>query len=58
MALTDTFVKQVKPTDKPAGDKYTDGGSMYLLVKASGKYWRMDYQYAGKRKTLALGVYR
>ncbi len=57
MALTDTFVKQVKHTGKPAGDKYTDGGSMYLLVKAAGKYWRMDYQYAGKRKTLALGVY-
>jgi integrase len=57
MALTDTFVKQVRHTGKPAGDKYTDGGSMYLLVKAGGKYWRMDYQYAGKRKTLALGVY-
>ena len=56
MALTDTFVKQVKHTGKPAGDKYTDGGSMYLLVKAGGKNWRMDYQYAGKRKTLALGV--
>lgn len=57
MALTDTFVKQVKHTGKPAGDKHTDGGSLYLLVKASGKYWRMDYQHAGKRKTLALGVY-
>lgn len=57
MALTDTFVKQVKHTGKPSGDKYADGGSMYLLVKASGKYWRMDYQHGGKRKTLALGVY-
>ena len=57
MALTDTFVKQVKHTGKPTGDKYTDGKSMYLLVKAAGKYWRMDYAYADKRKTLALGVY-
>lgn len=57
MALTDTFVKQVKHTGKPAGDKHTDGGGMYLLVKAAGKYWRMDYSHAEKRKTLALGVY-
>ena len=31
---------------------------MYLLVTAGGKYWRMDYRFAEKRKTLALGVYR
>jgi integrase len=57
MALTDTFVKQVKHTGKPTGDKYADGKNMYLLVKAAGKYWRMDYAHADKRKTLALGVY-
>lgn len=57
MALTDTFVKQVKHSGKPAGDKHADGGGMYLLVKAAGKYWRMDYAFAAKRKTLALGVY-
>ena len=57
MALADTFVRQVKHSGKPAGDKHTDGGGMYLLVKAGGKYWRMDYTYADKRKTLALGVY-
>lgn len=57
MALADTFVRQVKHSGKAAGDKHTDGGGMYLLVKAAGKYWRMDYTYAGKRKTLALGVY-
>ena len=56
MGLTDTFVKQVKPV-KPAGDKYTDGQGMYLLVTSSGKYWRIDYRFLGKRKTLALGVY-
>lgn len=57
MGLADTFVRQVKHSGKAAGDKYTDGNGMYLLVKASGKYWRMDYTYANKRKTLALGVY-
>jgi integrase len=56
MALTDTFIKQVKAS-KPAGDKHADGGGLYLLVKPAGKYWRMDYRYLDKRKTLALGVY-
>jgi integrase len=57
MALTDTFVKNVKHTGSPAGDKHTDGQAMYLLVNAGGKYWRMNYRFAEKRKTLALGVY-
>jgi hypothetical protein len=31
---------------------------MYLLVKPDGgRYWRLDYRFAGKRRTLALGVY-
>ena len=57
MALADTFVRQVKWGGKTAGEKYADGGGLYLLVKAAGKYWRLDYRHAGKRKTLALGVY-
>ena len=57
MALTDTFTKNTKHSGKPAGDKHSDGGGMYLLVNAGGKYWRMDYRFADKRKTLALGVY-
>jgi hypothetical protein len=30
---------------------------MYLLVNKAGKYFRLDYRFAGKRKALALGVY-
>jgi integrase len=56
MALTDTFVRTVKP-GRLAGEKHTDGAGMYLLVKETGKYWRMNYRFLGKRKTLALGVY-
>jgi integrase len=56
MALTDTFVKSVKSTSK-SGEKHSDGGGLYLLVKESGKYWRMNYRFGGKQKTLALGVY-
>lgn len=57
MALTDTFVKQVKWSGRPAGDKYSDGDGMYLHVKEAGKYWRMNYRFMDKQKTLALGVY-
>jgi integrase len=58
MALNDTFIKNsTKHSGKPAGVKYTDGGGMYLLVTAAGKYWRMNYRFDEKRKTLALGVY-
>lgn len=56
MPLTETFVKNVKPC-KETGEKYSDGEGMYLLVTLGGKYWRFDYRYLGKRKTLALGVY-
>ena len=58
MPLNDTFIKNsTKHSCAPAGDKHADGGGMYLLVKAAGKYWRMDYRFANKRKTLALGTY-
>lgn len=53
MALTDTFIRQVKHSGKASGDKHADGGGMYLLVKGGGRYWRMDYTHAEKRKTLA-----
>lgn len=57
MALTDTFVRQVKHSGASAGDKYSDGEGMFLLVKATGKYWRMGYRFDGKQKALAFGVY-
>ena len=53
--LTATAVKQTKPRE--SSYKMTDGGGLFLLVKPQGKYWRYDYRFAGKRKTLALGVY-
>jgi len=53
--LTDTAVRNAKPKDKPF--KISDSGGLYLLVKSIGKYWRMDYRFAGKRKTFAIGVY-
>ena len=55
-ALTSTLVKNIKPIGSPFGDKHADGGGMYLLVNSAGKYWRMNYRFAEKRKTLALGM--
>ncbi|WP_395024779.1 tyrosine-type recombinase/integrase [Comamonas odontotermitis] len=58
MALSDTFVKQVKPDPtKSAGSKHSDGYGLFLLVASAGKYWRMAYRFAGKQKTLAMGTY-
>lgn len=57
MALTDTFVKNIKPTAAATGDKHADGQGLYLHVKQAGKYWRMSYRFDSKQKLLALGVY-
>ena len=56
MALSAIEVKGAKPKNKPY--KLSDGGGLFILVQPNGaKYWRMDYSFAGKRKTLAIGVY-
>jgi integrase len=56
MTLTDTRIRNAKP--KGQAYKLSDGGGMYLLVTPKGaRYWRLDYRFAGKRRTLALGVY-
>ncbi len=55
MPLTDTLIRSARPKSKPY--KLSDGKSLYLLVNRTGKYFRFDYRYAGKRKTMALGVY-
>ena len=56
MALTDTRIRNAKRAAKPY--KLSDGGGMYLLVTSDGaRYWRQDYRFHGKRRTLALGVY-
>ncbi len=55
MRLTDIQCKSAKFPGKPA--KLTDGQGLYLLVTATGKLWRYDYRFAGKRKTASFGAY-
>lgn len=55
--LTDTQIRKFEHSGAPAGDKLTDGQALHLLVKEAGKYWRLNYRFGGKQKTLALGVY-
>lgn len=55
-ALTDVEVRKAKPRERDY--KLSDGKGLYLLVTtAGGKYWRFDYSFQGKRKTLAFGTY-
>ena len=49
------FMKLNYKKFKSKNFKLTDGGGMYLLVTKTGKYWRYDYRYMKKRKTLAAG---
>ena len=55
-ALTDRKIQNAKPASKKF--KLFDGKGLFLLIHPNGsKYFRWDYTFEGKRKTLALGVY-
>lgn len=56
MPLTAATVTHAKAQEKP--HKLTDGRGLYLLVTPKGqRYWRFNYRFEGKAKTLAFGVY-
>jgi integrase len=56
MLLTDAAVRQARPSSK--NYKLSDAHGLHLLVQINGaRYWRLKYRFAGKEKTLALGVY-
>ncbi|MDX8384249.1 MAG: tyrosine-type recombinase/integrase [Ghiorsea sp.] len=57
MKLTDSRVKTAKLEQGTTKQKLSDIDGLYLLLNKSGKYWRYDYRFAGKRKTYAIGVY-
>jgi len=54
--LKDISIRNAKSTDKDI--RLNDGNGLYLIVKSNNaKWWRLDYTFAQKRKTLSLGVY-
>lgn len=70
VALTELQIKHAKAVDRPL--KMSDGHGLFLFVQPDSvsinekkkktiirgaRYWRLAYRFAGKQKTLALGVY-
>lgn len=53
----DVAIRSVKLGDPRK--RLTDGAGLYLLlfVKGGAHGWRLDYTFAGRRKTLSLGTY-
>ncbi|MFI3198182.1 MAG: integrase arm-type DNA-binding domain-containing protein [Methylococcaceae bacterium] len=57
MPISDTAIKAAKPRTGKSY-KIPDEKGMYLLIHTNGsKYFRLDYRFDDKRKTLALGIY-
>ena len=56
MPLTNLKVQKAKPQAKQY--KLADERGMYLLIHPKGgKYWRLDYRFEGRPKTLAIGTH-
>lgn len=52
--LTANSVKAARPKDKPY--KLSDRDGLYLLVQPNGnRFWRMNYRFHGKQKTMSFG---
>jgi hypothetical protein len=56
MALTNTVIRNAKPSNKPI--RLFDERGLYLEVSPTGgKWWRLKFRFDGKEKRLSLGVY-
>ncbi len=54
MHLTHIQITTAKPAAKPY--KLSDGDALHLLIQPNGsKFWRMNYRYLGRQKTLYIG---
>jgi hypothetical protein len=54
--LSATAVAQARPKNQQY--KLWDERGLYLLILPNGsRYWRINYRFAGKRKTISLGVF-
>lgn len=56
MPLTDMECRMARAEGK--SEKLFDGGGLHLLVHVNGsRYWRFDYRWQDRRRTLSLGKY-
>ena len=56
MGLTDSAIRNAKPEGKPK--RISDTAGLYLILNSdNSKWWRLDYRFEGKRKTLSMGTY-
>ena len=54
---SDATIRSCK-SDPAKTIRLTDGDGLYLLIRPDGaKWWRFDFSFEGKRKTISLGVY-
>ena len=54
--LNGKSIENAKPKESPY--KLSDGEGLYLLcTETGGKLWRLNYRFAGRQKTLAIGKY-
>lgn len=54
--LTEEICNEAAPLRRPW--KMSDGSGLYLLIApCGGRYWRYNYRFDGKQKTLALGIH-
>lgn len=56
MALTDTAIRNAKPTDKPF-KLYDEKGLFLQVTPNGGKWWRFKYRINDKEKLLSFGTY-
>lgn len=62
MSLTNTQIKNLKPTQKSIDskrpDKHSDGQGLQLWIRYTGvKSWIIAYRWQGKQQTLTIGKY-
>lgn len=55
--LTDMGIKAAKFEDRNKPWRLKDEKNLYLWITKTGKLFRLDYRYGGKRKTLSFGAY-
>jgi hypothetical protein len=54
--ISEIRVRSAKAAEKPY--KLTDARGLYLQVMPNGsRYWRFNYRFDGRQKTLAMGTY-